>query len=75
MFRVKNTICGETIAPACEYCEHGRLSSDHIRILCPKKGLVSPTYSCRRYLYDPLRRSPRLQPKLPDFTAEDFSLD
>ncbi len=41
MLRVKNTICGETIAPACEYCEHGRRASDNVMILCTKKGLVA----------------------------------
>ncbi len=75
MLRVRNTICGKTIAPACEYCEHGRLATDQVMILCPKKGLVAPTYACRKYLYDPLRRVPRQQPKLPEFSSEDFSLD
>lgn len=71
----KRSIYGETIAPACEYCSHGRQAVDPRMILCEKKGVVAPSYHCRRYEYDPLLRVPKRQPKLPSFSAEDFSLD
>ncbi len=66
---------GTTIAPACEYCVYGQRAADPRMILCEKNGVVAPTYHCRRYQYDPLARIPKRQPKLPGFTAEDFSLD
>lgn len=75
MFKKKNTICGSTISPACEYCEHGRRASDPRMVLCNRRGLVSPMYSCRKFVYDPLQRVPRRRPQLPSFTPEDFSLD
>lgn len=74
MFRSK-PLFGATIEPACEYCSHGRIASDPDMILCPKHGVVAPYYKCRRFDYDPLRRVPRRQPKLPSFSPEDFSLD
>lgn len=74
MFR-KKTMFGKTIEPACAYCEHGRSATDPRMILCSKKGVVSPYFKCRKYIYDPLRRVPRRQPKLPSFSAEEFSLD
>ena len=66
---------GATISPACEYCVFGQRSADPRHILCEKNGVVAPDYHCRRYQYDPLERIPRRRPKLPTFTAEDFSLD
>ncbi|MBQ7859054.1 MAG: hypothetical protein IJ347_02815 [Faecalibacterium sp.] len=71
----KKPIYGATIAPACEYCANGRRASDPRMILCERKGVVSPQYHCRKYQYDPLLRIPKRQPKLPSFTADDFSLD
>ncbi len=64
---------GTTISPACEYCTYGQRAADPRMILC--EGVVSPDYHCRRYQYDPLARVPKRQPKLPTFSAEDFSLD
>ncbi len=74
MFRKKDFF-GATISPACEYCEFGHRAADPRMILCSKRGVVSPYYHCKRFAYDPLRRIPKRQPKLPSFTAEDFSLD
>ena len=74
MFR-KSALYGATISPACEYCLHGRRAADDKMILCSLRGVVSPYYQCRKYVYDPLRRIPRRQPKLPEFSPEDFSLE
>ena len=63
------------IPPACEYCVFGRRATDPRMILCEKKGVVAPSFHCRRYQYDPLQRVPQRQPKLPVFSPEDFSLD
>lgn len=74
MFR-KPLMFGATIPPACEYCAYGRRAADPKMVLCELRGVVSPYYKCRKYEYDPLRRVPHRQPKLPEFTPEDFSLD
>ena len=66
---------GTTIAPACEYCQFGQRAADPRMILCEKSGVVAPGYHCRKYVYDPLARVPKRQPKLPGFSPEDFSLD
>jgi hypothetical protein len=65
----------EEYRKACRYCERGECSFDGSVVLCPKKGLMDPDEVCRKYVYDPLKRTP-MQPKSPtsDFTAEDFSL-
>lgn len=66
---------GTTIPPACEYCSYGQHGANPRMILCEKTGVVAPTYHCRKYQYDPLERIPHRQPKLPDFSVADFSLD
>ncbi len=68
-------LCGSGIPPACEYCQFGQASADPRMILCDKRGVVSPGYHCRKYVYDPLQRIPRRKPKLPGFKPEDFSLE
>lgn len=70
----KYILFGAEIEPACQYCEYGRLAADKKMILCKKKGIVSPFYSCKKFFYDPLKRIPRRQPRLPQFTREDFLL-
>ncbi|MEG1808451.1 MAG: hypothetical protein RR244_01240 [Oscillospiraceae bacterium] len=65
----------KSIAPACEYCEHGLLTDDGTMVECIKRGLVSPYFRCARFRYSPVLRIPRRTPKLPKLNPEDFSLD
>lgn len=63
------------IEPRCVYCTRGA-QLDEAHILCPRRGVMSPSGSCRRFRYDPLRRVPP-PPVLPDFSRlkdEDFTL-
>ena len=65
----------DKIAPRCVYCARGaQLEED--RILCPKKGVVAPTDSCRSFQYDPLKRIPPKPVSLDTsgLNQEDFSL-
>lgn len=71
----KHKLFGNTVPPACQYCEHGQPTADPNLILCVRHGAVSPTHQCRRYVYDPLKRVPRRPPCLPEFSPEDFKLD
>jgi hypothetical protein len=46
------------------------------RMACCKQGIVPPSYSCRRFSYDPLKRVPP-RPNAPDFQKydqKDYSL-
>ena len=44
MFRPK--LFGKKIEPNCIYCQHGKAAPGEQMILCIKKGVVSPYYSC-----------------------------
>ncbi len=74
LFNKKNKLFGNRISPACEYCQFGTRSRDNAMILCSKKGVVSPFYSCNKYVYMPTKRIPKRRPNLPDYSAEDFKL-
>ncbi len=49
---------GKAIEPKCEYCEHGKRSSDGDKVLCTKKGMVDAGYHCPKFTYSPLKRIP-----------------
>lgn len=49
---------GKAIEPKCEYCEHGKRSSDGNKVLCTKKGMVDAGFHCPKFLYSPLKRIP-----------------
>ena len=62
--------------PRCAYCEYGKpLVSGEI--LCPKKGIMKPEESCRRFVYDPFKRVPEKTPELAlaGLKEEDFKLE
>lgn len=59
----------------CAYCAHAG-SAGKERMICVKRGIVSPQDQCRAFSYDPLKRMPR-RAKSPDFSAlneKDYSL-
>ncbi|MEG1773786.1 MAG: hypothetical protein RR320_02910 [Oscillospiraceae bacterium] len=62
------------IEPACAYCALGEPTQDGEAILCERRGIVLPSYHCRKYVYDPLRRTPKLPPELARFDRSDFTL-
>ncbi|MBR4201752.1 MAG: hypothetical protein IKQ91_10905 [Oscillospiraceae bacterium] len=49
---------GKAIEPKCEYCEHGKRSSDGNKVLCTKKGMVDASFHCPKFQYSPLKRIP-----------------
>jgi len=52
---------GKNIEPRCEYCERGRdVDEDHV--VCSPAGVVSKGYKCGKFIYTPLKRTPRPQP-------------
>ena len=63
------------IEPRCAYCKRGA-ALDENRVMCMKKGIVSPAGSCRKFKYETLKRVPPT-PVSADFshlTAEVFTL-
>lgn len=66
-----NALFGAGIEPNCAYCQNSVTAQGEVRC---RIGQIPENSSCRRYLYDPLRRTPKGQPKLGEFTAKDFEL-
>ena len=70
---MKQKVLGGDIAPKCAYCGYGIQTADKTVILCEKKGITSHDSSCKKFLYDPLKRIPE-RPIVSDFNEQDFSL-
>ena len=65
----------KNIEPHCTYCAKGT-QLEGGKILCGRRGVVSPEWSCRSIKYDPLKRVPPAPAAL-DFSRlkdEDFTL-
>lgn len=71
---MKRKLFGNTIQPACRYCEKGRISTNKTAVFCKKKGVVDPDNSCRAFVYAPLKRIPHRAAALPLYRKEDFEL-
>ena len=48
----------------CEFCRYAEPLSGTDDMLCTHKGVVGKEYSCRKFVYDPLKRVPRKLPEL-----------
>lgn len=71
---MKKSIFSGDISPKCIYCETGVVSADGKTVLCTKKGVMQPDSYCRKFRYDPLKRTPETVRLMSDFSADDFSL-
>ena len=67
-------LVGNEIEPKCKYCQFGEAEDSGEAVLCPKKGRREPDDSCRKFVYDPLKRTFRRPKPLQTFSAEDFEL-
>lgn len=65
---------GNSVVPSCTYCQYGRATVDPSQVLCRKYGPVSSSYSCKKFLYAPTKRTPKKPPKLEEFSEDDFKL-
>lgn len=63
----------DTIPARCEYCEFARRSGESL--LCAKSAGEQAIKPCRRYRYDPLKRVPRQEARLPEYPLESFRID
>ena len=62
------------IEKRCCYCEHATPIRETPSYICNKKGAVPYNFSCRKFIFDPLKLSPRLPAKSLKFSPEDFKL-
>lgn len=58
--------------PRCEYCLHVR-STDG-RPMCARRRAEAQK-PCSGFVYDPLKRVPRQEARLPEYRPEDFVID
>ncbi len=56
---IKNT---DTL-PVCALCEHATPLEGLDGVVCKYKGVVSESYTCRKFSYDMLKRDPAPAPK------------
>lgn len=61
----KKAFFGNGIVPSCSYCEFGDRSKDGDKVVCEKNGLVEPDSSCKKWVYDPIKRIPKKQRDVP----------
>ncbi len=57
----KKNYFGNGIAPSCSYCQFGDRSKDGDKVVCEKSGLVETDSSCKKWVYDPIKRIPKKQ--------------
>ena len=72
MFLTKKKLFGNNIPPRCEHCRYST-NNNSGKLSCPY-GIGTHGDTCKRYVYDPLKREPQSAPTLPKFTADDFKL-
>ncbi len=70
---MKQKLFGKSIPVSCEHCSHSALGTEGA-LVCTKKRVRKEDGACRRYKYDPLKRTPQNPPELPEYRPEDFAL-
>ncbi len=65
---------GKNYEKRCEYCLKGRLPQDNSIVLCRHYGVVELDFSCRKFEYDPLKRTPRRIRLDTSFDENEFKL-
>ena len=55
--KIKNK---DNIEVFCKFCERATPLLTEGKLVCSKVGVVSEDYKCRKFIYDPLKRSPKL---------------
>ena len=48
----------------CEFCRYAEPLAETDDMKCTHKGVVDKEHSCRKFVYDPLKRVPRKLPEL-----------
>lgn len=66
------------VPPSCSYCRLGT-SIGNCEIACLRRGITSAVSSCKRFVYDPLKREPERPPvfdkkQREEMSEEDFTI-
>lgn len=69
---MKKKYFGNDIEPSCAYCTFGNRSKEGNKVLCEKTGLVDSDYSCKKFIYDPIKRIPKKQLEIPNQEGDDI---
>ncbi len=65
----------DEIPECCACCEHATaLKGDRIHMVCDSFGVVSSSHTCRKFLYDPLKRTAS-RPKIEPITSDETPID
>ena len=62
------------IEKRCCYCESASAIHETTGYICNKKGVVPYNFSCKKFIFDPLKLAPKLPAKILQFEAADFDL-
>ena len=62
------------IEKKCCYCEYAAPIRETTGYICKNKGVVSYNFTCKKFIFDPLKLSPSLPAKILDFSPEDFKI-
>ncbi len=61
--------------PQCAHCEYAEYTSGQDVAVCRKIGGIMQLHSkCKKFKYDPLKRTPKKASLKRDFSKEDFEL-
>ena len=64
----------KNVIKSCAWCKHGIKSDFSNVIFCKKRGVMGTDDVCRKYSYDPLKRTPKPACVSGNYKPEDFSL-
>ncbi|MFI3226182.1 MAG: hypothetical protein R3Y09_02120 [Clostridia bacterium] len=68
-------LCRNDEEKLCVYCTFSSDVLDNNNVLCKKRGMVAKNHTCRKYKYDPLKRTPPARVKMRKaFKTEDFDI-
>lgn len=67
----KKKLFGNNIKPSCKYCELGT-AGEGDKINCEKFGEVKAYDSCKKFVYNPLKRIPKKELSLANSAVNDI---
>ncbi len=59
---------------SCEWCKFSRKSQFNDDLFCQKQGITEKFQVCRKYKYDPLKRTPEKKTVSSEFSKSDFKI-
>lgn len=67
----KKKLFGNNIKPSCKYCEMGKAGEGDV-IKCEKFGDVKAYDSCKKFVYNPLKRIPKKELQLANSAVNEI---